>query len=58
MVGSGEDISVRIEVGGKICQESTCGTSLALQWLRLHTSTAGGMSSVPGGGNKILHAMW
>ena len=27
------------------------------QWLRLHTSNAGGMGSVLGKGVKILHAM-
>ena len=31
------------------------GTSLAAQWLRLlHTSTAGGMGSIPGQGTKII----
>ena len=34
------------------------GTSLAVQWLRLHASTAGGMGLIPCRGNKILHAMW
>ena len=34
------------------------GTSLAVQWLRLHASTAGGAGSIPGGGTKILHAVW
>ena len=28
-----------------------------VQWLRLHASIAGGVSSVPGWGTKILHAM-
>ena len=32
------------------------GTSLAVQWLKLHTPSAGGMGSVPGRGTKILHA--
>ena len=32
------------------------GTSLAVQWLRLHASTAGGMGSIPGRGTKIPHA--
>ena len=31
-------------------------TSLAVHWLRLHTSTAEGMSSIPGWGTEILHA--
>ena len=34
-----------------------CGTSLAGQWLRLCTSTAGGTDSIPGQGTKILHAV-
>ena len=29
------------------------GTSLAVQWLGLHASTAGGMGSIPGQGTKI-----
>ena len=32
------------------------GTSLAVQWLRLHTSTAGGVGSIPGQGIKIPRA--
>ena len=32
------------------------GTSLVAQWLRLHTSTTGGMGSIPGQGTKISHA--
>ena len=32
------------------------GTSPAVQWLRLCTSTAGGTGSIPGWGTKILHA--
>ena len=32
------------------------GTSLAVPWLRLCTSTAGGVCSIPGWGTKILHA--
>ena len=34
------------------------GTSLAIQWLRLHTSSAGGGVSFPGRGTKIPHVMW
>ena len=30
-------------------------TSLAVQWLRLHTFTAGGMTWTPGEGTKMLH---
>ena len=36
--------------------EPCLGTSLAVQWLRLHTSTAGGAGSTSGQGTKILHA--
>ena len=32
------------------------GTSLAVRWLRLHTSTAGGAGSIPGWETKIPHA--
>ena len=31
------------------------GTSLTVQWSRLRTSTAGGISSIPGQGTKITH---
>ena len=34
------------------------GTSLVVQWLRLHASTAGGAGSIPGWGTKIPHALW
>ena len=39
--------------------KSDLGTSLAVQWLRLHASNAGGMGSIPGLGTKIpmLHSM-
>ena len=32
------------------------GTSLAVQWLRLHASTTGSMGSIPGRRAKIAHA--
>ena len=32
------------------------GTSLAVQWLRHHASTAEGAGSIPSWGTKILHA--
>ena len=32
-------------------------TSLAIQWLRLHTSNAGRVGSIPGWGTKISHAL-
>ena len=34
------------------------GTSLAIQWLRLHASTAGGTGSIPGCGINNPQAMW
>ena len=34
------------------------GNALVVQCLRLHVSAAGGMSSIPGPGTKILHARW
>ena len=32
------------------------GTSLAVRWLGLHASSAGGMASIPGRGTKIPQA--
>ena len=34
------------------------GTSLVVQWLRLHASQAGGMDSIHAWETKILHAAW
>ena len=34
------------------------GTSLVVQWLRLHASNAGGTGSILGRGNNIPHAVW
>ena len=34
------------------------GNSLAVQWLGLHASTAGGTGLIPGQGAKVLHAAW
>ena len=33
------------------------GTSLAVQWLELHASNAGGSGSIPGGEAKIPHEL-
>ena len=38
--------------------KKTFGTSLAVQWLRFRTSTARGVGSIPGRGNKIPHVAW
>ena len=32
------------------------GTSLAAQWLQLHSCTAGAVGSIPGGGTNSLHS--
>ena len=37
--------------------KSYWGTSLAVQWLRLCASNAGGIDSIPGQGTKIPHAL-
>ena len=34
------------------------GTSLVVQWLKLHISTVGGTGLIPDHGTKILHATW
>ena len=31
---------------------------MAVQWLGLHASTAGGTGLIPGQGTKIPHALW
>ena len=38
-----------------ILNVNTRGTSMEVQWLRLHASTGGGMGLIPGWGAKILH---
>ena len=38
------------------CNKMSGWTSLVVQWLRLCTSTAGGMGSIPGWGTKIPQA--
>ena len=37
-------------------KRTSWGISLAVQWLRLQASSAGGEGSIPGLGIKILHA--
>ena len=41
-------------------KEALSGTSLEIQWLRLHAPSAGGTSLIPGWGTKILlcHTVW
>ena len=40
---------------GKFESKLQRGTSLVVQWLRLHASTAGGTGSIPVQGTKIQH---
>ena len=42
---------------GEIFKQHIIGTSLAVQWLRLHASIEGGMGLIPGRGTKILCAV-
>ena len=39
-----------------MAQNSSQGTSLSVQWLRLCAYNAGGAGSIPGRGTKIPHA--
>ena len=39
-------------------KQFSSGPSLAVQWLRLHASTAGDTGSIPGQGTKIPHTAW
>ena len=41
-----------------LIQQAFTGTSLVVQWLRFHSSTAGGTGLIPGPGTKIPHATW
>ena len=51
------EFSIRIWGHSYCCyQRAFLGTSLVVQWLRFCPSNAGGMSSIPGWGTKILHA--
>ena len=39
-------------------KNSTHGTSLVVQWLRLHVSNAGDVGSILGQGTRIPHLAW
>ena len=45
-------------ITGKKFKNPKVGTSLAVQYLRLHASSAGGTGSISGWGTKVIHAMW
>ena len=46
-------IRAKKETDKSLIKNNSGGTSLVVQWLRLHTSTAGGTGSIPGLGTKI-----
>ena len=50
-------LSFRVNDHSGLSDGAFTGTSLAVQWLRFHTSAAGGMSLIPGQGTKIPQAM-
>ena len=47
---------ITIQVVFKKKKKTTAMTSLEVQWLRLHTSSAGVVGLIPGQGVKIPHA--
>ena len=48
---------MRRKISVELVLEITCGTSLAIQWLRLQASTAGDTGSIRGLGTRIPHAV-
>ena len=52
----GKSLANGIEVYKNLIQVMTLGTSLAGQWLRIHTFTARGMGWIPGWGPKTPQA--
>ena len=51
-------LKLRFQHGPGLPLKNELRTSLAVWWLRLRASTAGGAGSIPGWGTKILHAVW
>ena len=47
-----------VHVRKHFTRKEILGTSLAVQWLRLRDSSAGGTGSIPGWGTKIPRAAW
>ena len=41
-----------------VVEAAISGTSLTVQWLRLHAFNAGHLGSIPGWGTKIPYAIW
>ena len=58
--GSADNSSECTRAHSKVAKEreKNIWTSLAVQQLRLCTSSAGGVGSIPGWGTKIWHATW
>ena len=46
----------RVNMQDRIVHSTNTGTSLVVQWLRLHTSTSGGVGLIPEQGSMIPHA--
>ena len=40
----------------RLIKNKVAGTSLVVQWLRLHVRNAGGLGLIPGRGTKIPHS--
>ena len=51
------DLTVNSDLPGAL-KIPALGTPLAVQWLRLHSSTAGGTRPIPGWATKIPNAVW
>ena len=49
-------VECNFSIKKKNTKKPTIGTSLKVQWLRLHASSAGGVGLIPGGRTKIPHA--
>ena len=59
--GNSQYFLLSFSVNLKLLQKKSItvsGTSLAVQWLRLCTSSIGGIGSIPGQRTKIPHATW
>ena len=46
----------RVNMQDRIVHSTNTGTSLVVQWLRLHTSTSGGVGLIPDQGSMTPHA--
>ena len=59
--GNSQYLLLSFSVNLKLLQKKSItvsGTSLAVQWLKLCTSSVGGIGSIPGQRTKIPHATW